>query len=117
MRKNLKLGVVTGILIIGAFFAFSGSAQTSLSSGKNASKGKPVSPRSLFVQNCARCHGANGKAQTALGKTLEADDISGGLSTAKIIRTVKSGRGDMPSFRKKLTAAQIKSIAAYVHSL
>ena len=37
MKKNLKLGVVTGILVIGAFFAFSGSAQTNLSSGKNAS--------------------------------------------------------------------------------
>lgn len=45
------------------------------------------------------------------------DDISGGLSTDKIIRTVTRGRGSMPSFKKKLTTKQIKSIAGYVHSL
>ena len=78
---------------------------------------KAGSPRSLYVQNCARCHGANGKAETALGKKLGADNISGGLDSAKIIRTVTNGRGDMPSFKKKLSKAQIKSIAGYVRSL
>lgn len=75
-----------------------------------------MSPRTLYVQNCARCHGADGHAQTDLGKKLEAVDISGHQSSAKVIRTVTSGRGDMPSFKKRLTAAQIKQIAGYVHS-
>lgn len=77
-----------------------------------------ASPRSLYAQNCARCHGSNGKAQTALGKKLEADDLTASsASKDKIIRTVTNGRGDMPSFKKKLSKAQIASIAGYVRSL
>jgi len=113
MKKILKLGVVTSFLVIGACFVFSNPTQANISLAETV-----TSPRSLYVQNCARCHGSNGKSQTDLGKKLEADDISGGQITAsKIIRTVTNGRKEMPSFRKKLSAAQIKSIAGYVHSL
>lgn len=77
-----------------------------------------ASPRSLYLANCARCHGADGKAQTALGRKLEADNLTASTaSTAKIIRAVTNGRGDMPSFKKRLTAKQIASIAGYVRSL
>ena len=109
--KWLKLFVIAlASFVASAAFLFN-QVETQANSGGSSS------PRSLYVQNCARCHGANGKAQTALGKQLEADDISGGISSAKVIRTVTNGRGDMPSFRKKLTAAQIKAVAAYVNSL
>jgi len=55
----------------------------------------------LYLQNCARCHGADGKAQTALGKRLQADDLTASsASTARIIRTITNGRGDMPSFKR-----------------
>lgn len=79
------------------------------------------SPRSLFLQNCARCHGADGKAQTRLGRKLEADDLTSAevkeMSTEKIARIVTRGRLDMPAFGKKLTAGQITSIATYVRTL
>ena len=118
MKNIAKFGIVSGFLVIGAFFLFSNSAQASLASGGSASVGETVSPRSLYVQNCARCHGANGKAQTALGKKLEADNISGGgVSTAKAIRLITNGKGKMPAFGKKLSAAQIASIANYLHGL
>ncbi|MEP6849777.1 MAG: c-type cytochrome [Acidobacteriota bacterium] len=121
MEKFFRLGVVSGFLLLAAFIVLSNSAQASLSSGENASSETIVSPRSLFIQNCSRCHGTNGKAQTALGKKLEADDLTStdakALSTAKIVRTITNGRGDMPRFGKKLTAAQIKSIAGYIRSL
>ena len=112
MKNITKFGIVSGFLVIGAFFLFSNSAQASLTSGET------VSPKSLYVQNCARCHGSNGKSQTALGKKLEADDISGGgVSTSKAVRIITSGRGKMPSFKKKLSSAQIASIAEYIKSL
>ncbi len=104
-------------LAIIAMFAVSGLYSALMSTTQTASASSAVGPRSLYLQNCARCHGSNGKAETALGKKLGADDISGGLDTAKTIRTVTKGRGDMPSFRKKLSKAQIKSIAGYVRSL
>ena len=112
MKKILKLGIVSVFLVAVIFLVFSNSAQATISSSETA-----ASPRSLYVSNCASCHGTNGKAQTAKGRKLEANDISGGTSTAKTIRIVTSGKGDMPSFKKRLTAAQIKSIADYVRTL
>ena len=38
-------------------------------------------------------------------------------SIEKISRMIANGKGDMPGFKKKLTAAQIKSIANYVKTL
>ena len=75
------------------------------------------SPRTLYVQNCAKCHGADGKANTALGRKYKADDISGGVGTGKTTRIVTNGKGHMPSFKRRLSAAQIAQIAEYVHSM
>ena len=121
MKKLIKLSVISSFLVGGAFFAFTNAAQASLAPTSAGLTNEAVSPRSLYVQNCASCHGSNGKAQTAKGRKLEADDLtsaeSKGLSTAKIIRTISNGRGKMPSFKKKMTAAQISSIAGYIRSL
>jgi len=80
-----------------------------------------VSPYSLYVQNCARCHGSNGKAQTKLGRSLGAEDLTSSdvkeMSAERIARAITRGRGDMPAFGKKLNAKQIASIAQYVRSL
>ncbi|HMT08076.1 MAG TPA: cytochrome c [Pyrinomonadaceae bacterium] len=73
--------------------------------------------RSLYVKHCASCHGNDGRSNTTRGRETEADDITGGVSTAKTIRVVTNGRGDMPGFKRKLTAAQIASIARYVATL
>jgi cbb3-type cytochrome c oxidase subunit III len=118
MRSVLKLGVVLAFLIAGAFTFPARETQTTSLWASAASSNGLASPRTLFIQNCARCHGANGKAQTPLGLKLEADDLTTSTaSTAKIIRTVTNGRGDMPSFRRKLSKAQIASLAVYVKSL
>ncbi len=118
MQKILKLVVLMLVGMAGVFmFATSGTEATSAPAGE-AKFDDPGSPRTLYVQNCARCHGSNGKAQTALGKRLEADDLTASTaSTSKIIRVVTSGKGKMPGFRRKLNAAQISQIAAYVKSL
>ena len=116
MKKIIKLGLVLGFLVAGCFFLFSNPAQATNSLAETV-----TSPRSLYVQNCARCHGSNGKSQTPTGRKLEADDLtssdSKGISNAKRIRTITNGRGKMPGFGKKLTAAQISSIAGYIRSL
>ena len=77
--------------------------------------------KALFLRNCARCHGADGKAQTKLGQSLGAADLTSGdvkeMNNGEIRRIITRGRGDMPAFGKRLTARQIGSIAEYVRSL
>ncbi|MEO6050965.1 MAG: cytochrome c [Pyrinomonadaceae bacterium] len=114
MLKLLKLGVVMTFLLAGALL-FSTRETQAASALRTSENG--ASPRTLYFQNCARCHGSNGKSQTDLGMRLDADDLTtSSASTSKIIRFITNGRGDMPGFKKKLSAAQIGSIAGYVKS-
>jgi cytochrome c6 len=118
IKGELEMKKIIKIAVIAAFSAVAGISAWAIASPVEAVSSGETSPRSLYVQNCARCHGSNGKGQTVLGKRLEADDLTASTaSTAKITRVITSGRGKMPAFRKKLTSAQIESLAGYVHSL
>jgi mono/diheme cytochrome c family protein len=112
MKNKIKLALVAAFSVASAVIVLIHSAPTAAAPSDEA-----ASPRTLYVQNCARCHGSNGKAETALGRKLDAADLTGGRSIAGITRIVKSGKGKMLSFRKRLTAKQIADIAGYVHSL
>lgn len=120
MRNKLKLVVLFIFLVAGVFIVATDKTEATSTVQRGKFSGL-ASPRTLYMQNCARCHGSNGKAQTALGKKLEAADLTSadvqGMSSAKITRTIKNGRPGMPAFGKKLTPKQIASIAGYVRSL
>ena len=76
-----------------------------------AGGGAKPDAKALFVQNCGSCH-TLGKAGTSgqVGPSL--DGTQAGV--AAIERQVRNGGGTMPSFKGKLSDAQIKAIAAYV---
>ncbi|HEY1434343.1 MAG TPA: c-type cytochrome [Thermoanaerobaculia bacterium] len=73
-------------------------------------------PSELFKQYCAKCHGEDGKADTAKGKNLMARKFAdaewqAGVTDAQLIKSVTNGKGDdMPPFGKKLTPEQIESL-------
>lgn len=117
MKNLLKISIIASVALLGVI-AYSMSPTV----GEYAPLGvvlaeSNASPRSLYTTNCARCHGADGRSDTPKGRETNADDISGGMSAAKITRVIKSGRGEMPGFSKRLTAAQIKQITDYVRKL
>lgn len=116
MSHHLKLKVLVAAIfsaIVGAVLLSPVTGASSVVTEENGVS----SPRTLYVQNCARCHGADGKANTALGRKYKADDISGGVGAGKTTRIVTNGKGRMPSFKRRLTAAQIAQIASFVSSL
>lgn len=121
MRTRLKIWTFIAFCAIAFVLATSGAAHAYLPLADNSAAERVSSPRSLYIQNCARCHGADGRAQTRLGKKLEADDLTTedvkNMSTAKIERVITNGRLDMPAFRRKLTRQQISQVAGYVRSL
>jgi len=72
-----------------------------------------------FAQQCAACHGADGRGDQALGAPNLTDAIwlYGGERT-DIIETIRKGRGGvMPAWTGRLSEAQITALAVYVHSL
>jgi len=73
----------------------------------------------LFLQNCAACHGADGKGVHAVGAPNLTDDIWLYEGSASGIRqTLRNGRnGQMPAQKERLRADKIHLLTSYVYSL
>jgi cytochrome c oxidase cbb3-type subunit 3 len=73
----------------------------------------------VFATTCAACHGENGEGIRDVGAPNLTDPYwvyGGDLDT--IIASVHGGRqGHMPTWDERLTAAEIKTLALYVHDL
>jgi cytochrome c oxidase cbb3-type subunit 3 len=88
-------------------------------SGQRKADGLSQQGAALFANNCAVCHGADGKG----GRQVGAPNLTDGIwlyggDTETITETVrKSRQGVMPRWGHKLDAATINMLAAYVHSL
>ena len=82
--------------------------------GADLAKGKKV-----FADNCAACHGDDGKGNQELGAPNLTDKIwLYGNSTAAIEnRITVGGGGQMPAWGDRLDPTTIKALTVYVHSL
>lgn len=77
--------------------------------------------------NCAQCHGKSGAADTKMGKTLNAKDLTdpkvqAAFTDAKATQSItegvkENGKTTMKAFGGKLTADEIKALVAYVRTL
>jgi cytochrome c oxidase cbb3-type subunit 3 len=75
--------------------------------------------REVFVANCAACHGDNAAGNRDVGapNLTDAYWIYGGTLDT-IITSVHAGRqGHMPTWDERLTTAEIRTLALYVHDL
>src|SRR5439155_6350472 len=75
--------------------------------------------KTIFMNNCAACHGANGKGNQAMGAPNLTDRtwLYGG-SEATIIETVTRGRNNqMPAHGELLGEGKVHVLAAYVWGL
>lgn len=87
----------------------------------NAMETRPESPsqisgRNLFVQSCAHCHGDDARGD---GEDGDGPDLYGlRISDARIAAVIGKGiRGEMPSFAKKFSAADIGALITYLRAL
>jgi cytochrome c oxidase cbb3-type subunit 3 len=73
----------------------------------------------IFADNCAACHGDDGKGNQELGAPNLTDKIwLYGSDEATVIETITNGRsGVMPAWASRLDTPTIKALAVYVHSL
>lgn len=84
-----------------------------------ATIGRIEAGREVFLANCAACHGEDARGQQELGapNLTDAYWIYGG-DLESIVTTVHGGRrGHMPTWDERLTAAEIRILALYVHAL
>src|SRR5947207_721573 len=70
---RLKICVIVcfAVVLCGGHYLPRVAAQKRSKSEKPATRG-----RTLYAQNCARCHGADGRGQTELGQLYNAPDLA-----------------------------------------
>jgi mono/diheme cytochrome c family protein len=77
--------------------------------------------KQLFAMTCAKCHGDDGRGQTAQGRLLGARDLTRAevrrLSDEQIAHQVRVGGGKMPAFSDLFSDEQLRSIVAHVRNL
>ena len=75
--------------------------------------------KTAFGEQCAACHGDNGKGNPDVGAPNLTDKVwLYGGDKQSIVNTINTGRGGrMPNWAGRLDPVTIKSLAVYVHSL
>jgi cytochrome c oxidase cbb3-type subunit 3 len=75
--------------------------------------------QTIFKENCAACHGLNGKGNKSLGAPNLSDQIwlYGGEKSDIIFTINYSRNGVMPFWKDRLDDTTIKQLSLYVHSL
>jgi mono/diheme cytochrome c family protein len=78
---------------------------------------------STYLANCAKCHGADGRGNTVLGRAMKLRDLHSPdvqrLSEDELLVILSKGaeRGRMAGFQKKLGAETLRQLAAYVRDI
>jgi cytochrome c oxidase cbb3-type subunit 3 len=89
-------------------------------SGLSARPGAELVPgKKIFLDNCAVCHGEDGKGNQELGAPNLTDAIwLYSPDEATIIEDITNGRGGvMPAWVDRLDPATLKAVTVYVHTL
>jgi len=80
------------------------------------------SPRGLYRQHCARCHGLDGSGNPRAvdakpGLDLTTSKLLAAGERAEVVRRIAEGEGTMPAFGDKLTPEQIEALVDLSYQL
>ena len=73
----------------------------------------------VYASSCARCHGSDGRGQTAKGRQTGAKDFTSSKwvpNEARGIRVITNGKGKMPAFKNSLSAEEIRAAWNYIRN-
>ncbi|HTL57319.1 MAG TPA: cytochrome c [Candidatus Limnocylindrales bacterium] len=118
--KGIILGTASGLAAVAFAFATGEIIQPKETPAARAAEAVSI-PRdgtaenrgyTLFMLNCAHCHGNDARGD-------EGPDLHGlTKSDGRIASLIKNGiKGEMPSFGRKLTDADVQALIAFVRSL
>jgi mono/diheme cytochrome c family protein len=78
------------------------------------------SGEAIYKQKCLNCHGADGLANSGIGKVMRVKPVSDPevrkLTEAEMIEFVRNGAGKMQAYKSDLTAAQIKAAVDHLRT-
>lgn len=121
MRFTLLTTTKTLLVLITIVFGVLMMTVNTKSSSANAATTPLIPPpgdgASVYAMSCVRCHGADGRAQTAKGKQTGAVDLTSDEwepNDVRDTRIISKGKGRMPAFKRTLKPEEINSVVAYI---
>lgn len=117
----MKIVWLTASIIFVLAFALVAIAHNS-TPGATAAHESAASASELFSQNCAKCHGKDGRAKGFKAKVVGARNLTDGqwqdrVTDERLFNSINNGKGKMPAHGKKLSEAEINSLVQYVRGL
>ncbi|HYG09442.1 MAG TPA: c-type cytochrome [Pyrinomonadaceae bacterium] len=79
----------------------------------------------LYANNCARCHGSDGRGETMMGRAYAAPNFTDAgwwkkerPTVQRLTTSIREGRGQhrMPAFGEQLSKSEIAALAALVRT-
>ncbi|MDQ1590096.1 MAG: hypothetical protein QOG71_723 [Pyrinomonadaceae bacterium] len=117
--------LLSGITSGGSFTTRHARAATTTEGGaqKKLNGKRLAAATALFETNCARCHGADGRGQTAMGKAFAAPNLTDAAwwkktqpTDQRLANSIRHGRGQMPGFGQQLSKSDIAALVAFVRT-
>ena len=109
------------ILLLLLAVAFGAEISTNAQGEADSGKGEISKGKILYIENCAGCHGPEGKGD---GYRLLGPDPANltSPSTKKksdsaLLRTIHEGKPNMPSWKVRLSEQESRDVLAYVRTL
>jgi mono/diheme cytochrome c family protein len=113
-----RLTGLIGFVTLAAAWALAGC-----STGDDAGPAIAVEPAVLYARMCARCHGADGRGDPEIRKTMpNVRDFHDPAFRARanseaIVSIVMAGKGQMPAFASSLSLPKMQALSGYVRRL
>ncbi len=103
--RTIQLTIAIGFL----FFALIMSAQNPPSEGS-------LTGNSVFLEQCAKCHGKTAEGRHFGGPSLISQKVTA-ASTDDLRSIITNGKGRMPKYASKLTSEEIDTLIQQIKAL
>lgn len=125
MRCYLKARFGHCVVVVAVVTSLLIATEVAVESGQVRKTSRTKKVNELFNQNCARCHGPDGRGETPQGKLFNAPNFTDPEWWQKNSRITNPnrqrsiiirGKATMPAFGKKLTRSEINLLLGRIRS-
>jgi mono/diheme cytochrome c family protein len=122
MSKGVQCFALAGAVVISFCLWLHSTSIASASGAESTATQGTGDVGSLYNKKCAECHGKDGRSKSFRGKLSHARDLTDAkwqeqVTDERIYNSISKGKDKMPAFGKKLSEAEISSLANFVRGL